>query len=152
MITLRVSGEADLREVQLQLLREAMALDRNCVQAAEKGMAGFGPHIVEAAPTYLPDRYAPVFAGDIRVQTFVHLAVMPSVRVRVYAHGVRGSRDVRAVNAGRVRHPLFANRNHWYETRARRGVITTEFRRMRPELVEAINEELENVAQRVAKV
>lgn len=150
MISSKVKGDAELRAVQLQLLQEAQALSHNVVQAAEKGLAGFAPRIASVAPEYLPDRYAPVFAGDIKVQTFVHLAVAPSVRIRVSAHGVRGSRDVRAVNAGRVRHPLFGNRNHWYDTRARPGVVVKTFRKMRPEIVDSINEELADAARRVA--
>lgn len=151
MIDLRVTGEKDLAAVQADLLREAAALKRNVVHAAEKGLSGLKPRIVEVAPAYLPDRYAPQFSGDVRIQKFVHLAVVPSVRIRVYAHGVRGSRDVRSVNAGKIRHPLFGNRNFWFETRARRGVVTTTFRRMRPDIVKEINDELGDVAQRVAR-
>lgn len=148
MIVTYVRGNP--RDLQLDLLREAKNLNRNVVEAADEGLKGFLPKVAEVAPTYLPDRYAPLFTSDLKVQKFVHLVAAPSIRIRVYAHGVRGVRDVRSINAGHVRHPLFGNRDHWFSTRAKRGVVTTTFRRMRPEIVRAIDDELANVTRRVA--
>jgi hypothetical protein len=43
--------------------------------------------------------------------------------VRIYARGKTEERDVRSVNAGRLRHPLFGRRSHWHLTTVRAGFV-----------------------------
>jgi hypothetical protein len=51
--------------------------------------------------------------------------------------------DVNSLNRGRLRHPLFGNRNHWYDIRIRPGFINVAadqtFKDVRREVLKAID-------------
>ncbi len=46
-----------------------------------------------------------------------------ALNARVYATGKGEERDVRQVNAGILRHPLFGHRRSWHTTRVRAGFV-----------------------------
>ncbi len=46
-----------------------------------------------------------------------------ALNARVYAKGKGEERDVRQVNAGILRHPLFGHRKSWHTTRVRPGFV-----------------------------
>jgi len=72
---------------------------------------------------YMPNRYAAVLAADLQVTTYKNASVSnPGVTITARAptprHGSRG-RQVQSLNAGLIRHPVFADRTaprrtwHW---------------------------------------
>jgi hypothetical protein len=64
-----------------------------------------------------------------------------TVQVTATARGKREKRDVRSVDAGRLRHPLYGNRNHWYDTRIEAGF----FSRSTDKFVDDLRREIVNV-------
>ncbi len=95
----------------------------------------------------MPDAYAAKLAPDLKVKTTVRYAgASPGVRADVTAPtGGPAGRDVRALEAGRLKHPLFGNKKHWYTNRIKRGFASETLRKTRPLIVRELDSEIARV-------
>jgi hypothetical protein len=73
-----------------------------------------------------------------------------TARVSAPTGGPTG-REVRQLEAGNLRHPLFGNRGWWYRQRVRRGFASVPLRAIRPHIVKRIEAELRAIARDVEK-
>jgi hypothetical protein len=90
---LRAAGDTGLRKEMLRALRDAT----HPLAAA----------IREEIPGSMPSAYAAVLLRSTRVTTKTKATGWPSVTVTALGKGAKEERDLRAVNAGRLRHPVF---------------------------------------------
>lgn len=153
MLDFQVRGAAQLRAAARQLGIEAAALRRGASRALERGVRGLRTSI-PAAAARLPSGYAPVMAADVAVSTSVRLAGRdPSISVRVWAEGAPAGdhRDVTAVDAGMLRHPLFGNRDRWYDQAVRPGFASEPFANTRPDILAEIEKEWDQMVSRVER-
>lgn len=154
MLDLQVRGAAELRAAARQLKIEAAALRRGASRALERGVRGLRKTI-PAAATRLPSGYAPVMAEDVTVSTSVRLAGRdPSVSVRVWAEGApaKGHRDVAVIDEGNLRHPLFGRRKErWYDQAVRPGFASEPFTASRPDILDEIEKEWNEMVARVER-
>ena len=65
-----------------------------------------------AVPEYMPSGYAPTLAGALQLRTS-NLA--SGLRITGQAKGNPRPRKVTDLNSGRLRHPLFGDREHWFQ-------------------------------------
>lgn len=148
MIRGRVTGAAELRYVARLVERQRVAgLKQELARAQRRAFAPLLPAIKAEAAT-LPSGYAPTMARTVKL----------SVRRRglettaeVYARGRRSERDVRSIDAGRLRHPLFGNRGHWYTTRVRPGFVDRPVNRLGERIASESLDALERVANEIAR-
>ena len=100
---LRAVGDDELRKELFQAIDEAAA-----PVAAEIGN-------VTNLRDKMPNRYADVLAGDLKVSTHKTTGgTDPGVTLLVRAPTIgRGGRKVRQRNAGTITHPVFGNRRNW---------------------------------------
>lgn len=120
-----------------ELTKELRAGNRKATRPLEKAIKA------EALET-LPRRggYNRVMARAVKV-SITGLGL--KMRLRVYARGKAELRDVVAVNAGRLRHPVHGNRNVWRTTFVRPGFVW----RPTDRLVDDLEREALNAAERV---
>lgn len=104
------------------------ALSRRLKDAGETGLArSLRKAITDAAApiaaeirdparleAYMPRRYAGVLAADIKVSTLQRGSIR-SPGVRITASGRVRNRKVARVNAGVLTHPLFGDREKWFD-------------------------------------
>jgi hypothetical protein len=111
-----VGGRAELRHVQGLLATSGEELKKRLLKETRAALRPTRQE-VKASAARLPSGYAPTMARSVRVATRV-TAGSGGVRatVRVSARGKMETRDVRSIDAGRLRHPLFGRRRHWYTT------------------------------------
>lgn len=65
---------------------------------------------------YFPRRYAFELAKSLRIRARRRAGRDPSVRLVGQAKTPKGKeRDLRSLNRGRLRHPLYGNRRYWYD-------------------------------------
>lgn len=116
MLSGSVGGQAELRHVQGLLVKAPADLHARLLKETRTAMRPTQRE-VKVSAARLPSGYAPVMARAVRVATRVTSAGS-SVKgsVKVSARGRRENRDVRTINAGRLRHPLFGLRRHWFNT------------------------------------
>ena len=103
------------------------ALSRRLKEAGERGLARELRKALNdaAAPItreikdpahlerYMPDRYAAVLAADIKLSTTQRGSIR-NPGVRLEASGKAKKRKVIKVNAGKLIHPLFGDRERWF--------------------------------------
>jgi hypothetical protein len=70
---------------------------------------------------YLPDRYAAELRREMKVSAG---AAVGRGRVGVRVQAAARKSGLGALNSGRLRHPLFGNRERWYTQRVRRGFFS----------------------------
>lgn len=104
------------------------ALSRRLKDAGETGLArALRKAITDAAAPvareiadpahlkpYMPDRYAAVLAADLKVST-LQAGSIRSPGVRIAAAGRLRKRKVVRVNSGVLTHPLFGDREKWFD-------------------------------------
>lgn len=80
---------------------------------------------------------------------------VPSQLVSVTKAGVklvwkhqRGKSDLKALNRGRLRHPLFGNRSHWYEQQIPSGMWDKAIEKVAPTVIGDTADVLESFVER----
>ena len=66
-------------------------------------------------------------------------------------NGGKFGREVKNLEAGALRHPLFGNRGFWYRQRVRRGFASVPLRAVRPHIVRRIDAELADIKRDVER-
>jgi hypothetical protein len=154
VITLTVTGGTELDATAARLRREAIRLQRRVSQATGRAVdRGYRPALVGSVPGFMPSGYAPALMANLKVATTVRFTgAFPGVTARVSAPtgGPKG-RDVTALEAGTLRHPLFGNKGHWYRQRVRRGFASVPLRAVKPLIVREIDRELAEIARDVER-
>ncbi len=147
VVELTVLGGEKLDKKVGDFIRESKRLQRRVSTAAGEAVdATYGPALVAAVPNYMPDRYAKALAPDLKIETTVRYAgPAPGVRADVSAPTGGKGRDVSAIEAGRLKHPLFGNRGHWYTDRIKRRVFAETLGRTRPLIVRRLDAEIARV-------
>jgi len=73
-------------------------------------------------PMFLPNSYAVELAKSLRVKVRRRGGRDPGVKLRAVAKTKGGrERNLTALNRGRLRHPLYGNRSHWFNQPVRAG-------------------------------
>lgn len=148
MIRTRVTGAAELRYVARLVERQRVVGLRKELSKAQR--RAFRPLLpaIKAETATLPSGYAPVMARAVKL----------SVRTRgltttaeVYARGRRSERDVNTVDAGRLRHPLFGNRNSWHTTRVRPGFVDRPVKHLGGRIAAESLDALERVGNEITR-
>lgn len=151
-VDLTVTGGRELDAAADRLAREARRFQRRVSQATRDAVQrSYRPVLVGMTPQFVPNRYAGVLGPDLRVATTVSLSA-GRVTARVSAPtGGKFGREVRQLEAGNLRHPLFGNRGWWYRQRVRRGFASVPLRAIRPQIIKQIDAELAAIKRDVEK-
>jgi hypothetical protein len=135
---LRRAGETEVLQEITRAMRDAAAPVPGEIRA------GLAPH--------LPDRYAAVLDADVRLGVSVRTAGSdPGVSVTGQATGK--TRKLRDLDAGRLTHPVFGDREVWRtqeEPSVRPGWFTGPAEAAGPRVRNGIEKALEDVASRAA--
>lgn len=153
MLHSRVKGKTEIRHVQ-GLIRIAPAqIQAQIARSVRPIMRRIEPEVKTEAGT-LPRRggYAPLMARAVRVRTQVRQSGHRIIaRADVSARGKREERDVRAVNAGILRHPVFGRRKVWRVTNVLPGFVNRPIDRARDRIVDAVKEARDDAAERIVR-
>lgn len=118
---LRRVGDQGLGRIMSKQLRAATAPLRKDIKAE--------------VPRAMPSGYAPILSKSLRFRQQIQTTRTTSrVTFRVHADGQRERRDVPTLNRGRLRHPLWGDREYWVDQRVRRGFVDRPIDRWRPEI------------------
>lgn len=104
-------GQNELRRLAVRL-RDAGSQGQGLKRALYKAVGDAAKPLAEEIgstanlDSHLPDRYAAVLAADLSVTTAKRLTPDPAVTIRI--KGRTHNRQVRSLEAGRMRHPVYA--------------------------------------------
>jgi len=146
-----VGGRAELRHVQGLLLGSGVDLEKRLLAETRKALRPTQAE-VKASAARLPSGYAPTMARSVRAATRV-TASADGVRgqVRVSARGKRENRDVASINLGRLRHPLFGRRLHWYNTTVKPRFVADPIDRLRDRIGDGAERAANDTGDRIVR-
>lgn len=138
-----MSGRGGPVEVHFENLRQFSAvaealgdagkdLKKELRKGLNKAVKPLGVKAKQNIPRYVPSGYAPVLQRAFRASTSVRLSGNPKVTLTGQAKGKRKKREVRAIDAGILRHPVFGNRDAWVAQKIRKGFWSDPVREAGP--------------------
>lgn len=150
---LGVTGAVEMRYVA-RLLRKAAIRDLKAEMRKGQREA-FKPletAIREEAAKSLPSGYGPLMAKAVKVNVRTG-AGATAYTVRIYARGRTELRDVRVINDGILRHPLFGSRRkgHWFAQRVRPGFVFRPVEAIWDRVMDKSVDAVERVITRIAR-
>lgn len=157
----QVRGDQQLRDLSLRLREmgsEGKGLQRELYRAINEAAKPLTDQIKDPAWLfpYMPDRYAEEdLAPDLGVTTVKRGGSRASVAIRV--KGKTKDRQVTRLNAGIIRHPVFADRGaprktwNWvYQTAGMRpGFFSDAVRSQAPDIRERVQEAIHEVGKKI---
>ena len=151
--SLSMTSGAELRYVA-GLLRKAAARDltRELRKGQRQAFKPLQPEIKAEALATLPKRggYAATMAKAVKVTVTTGVG-RNALTARVYARGKVEHRDVVAVNAGRLRHPVFGHRKTWKLTRVRPGFVDRPVDKLSDQILKESADAAERVLDSIAR-
>lgn len=118
MITVDVRGTDELRRAARDLHEAHAVLRREVVDALMEIPEILRPAVIGQAALTLPATYAAIYAASLRVTALPSPAGWAAVRVRGSGRSRAKGRDLRAVEDGRLRHPVFGRAREAWSTTA----------------------------------
>jgi len=155
---IKIEGTEQLERVAARLTEAGnTVLRRQMLKNIRVAVEPVKPAIVHEAMTTLPRTggankwvaSAPVSVGAsvslraanvaVRMRQPNSAVAEKKSRAKTAGKTYRGSaqHNLRAINAGALRHPLFGNREHWYDTNVRPGFFTRPCEAAAPEVLAA---------------
>jgi len=129
-------------------MAESSTLMRNVRQEIRKEAKPMIAEMKAGAKAYMPDRYAIEMTATLRTQTSVTARGI-YIRGRANTPGGR-PRELRKLEKGMLRHPLFGNRNHWYPQVVRPGFWAEGLSRHSDNIMRGIRRVMDAAADRIA--
>jgi hypothetical protein len=144
----RITGGADLYRIARQVRKSAS--DPEVAKQFNKAVKGSTKpaqnRIKQGLGEYMPTGYVPDLRRDLSVRSGTTLSGRRA-GVRVEARS-RQSR-LGALNAGRLRHPLFGNRDHWFTQAVRPGFFTDPLRAAVPAVKAAVERAVQEALDQI---
>lgn len=147
-----VKGADKLRKLARDLRAAAdRDLSRKLRAGISRTVKPFG-EAVKAETATLPSGYAPVLGRALRVRASTRTrGAGAGVRIVVSAKGKVEDRDVAAVNAGALRHPLFGRRRRWYTTAVTPGFVDRPVERLGDDVRREVEKVVDDIADQIER-
>lgn len=125
-------------------------LARELAQGVSRTVAPIPEKIRSGLPGHMPNRYAGVLNADLSITRSSSYSG-DKAKVVIKATTRSGKRRrIRRLDQGDLEHPLFGRRKHWYSQRVEPGWFSRTVGDAAPEVREAIEEVLNDVAAKAA--
>lgn len=144
----RVTGANGRLRSVAQALKEAgdtglqRELRRGVVRATRPAIAA----VRRELPAYMPSGYLPTFRSSLKLRTG---DISGGVRITADAQGKTEPRRVTDLNRGRLRHPLWGNRDRWYAQRIRPRFVDEPIQQQAPAMRAELERSLDTVAAKI---
>lgn len=122
-LEVRIQGAASFHGVAERIRTEGRKdLSRQLSTALNQATGPVRDAVKESAAATMPGWYANTLTKSLRFRNNRRAGgQQANLRMVTYADGKGERRDVVALEDGRLRHPLFGDRDHWYVTKIRAG-------------------------------
>lgn len=158
----QVSGQKDLFRLAHNLHAAGQKnLKKELDKASRQAGKVIEDEIKAHTKEYIPQGFERRFDLALDTKTEVRLVASRRITVVIWAMGKRQRRDIRAINAGRLRHPVYGRMrrlkdgtlkaNPWVEQRIRPGLVDVPATRAMPKAIKKIEGAVERVTQKIVK-
>lgn len=149
----RITGGKDLYSVSQALKKLGdQGLGKQMAKGLQNASKHLRPAIRASAQTLMPHAggYAATLSKSLKFRQSVQTSrTTARVLFRVHADGRRERRDVPSLNRGRLRKPLYGNRNRWYDQRVRPGFVDRPVDRLAPFIAKEMQSVVDYVADQI---
>lgn len=102
--------------------------------------------------TYMPQRYADVLKPSLRLTVGKKTGARSAgIALKGRARGQAALRDLKPLDSGKLRHPLFGNRKHWKVTRIKRGFFSEQVHKHADTVRRDISNAMDDVSRKIAR-
>jgi hypothetical protein len=158
----QVTGQRDLYRLAHNLHTAGQkGLKRELDKASRKAGQVIAKEVKDHTKDYIPANFERRWDTSFEADVEVRLIAGRRITVVFYARGKTVRRDIRAINAGRLRHPVFGrNRrlkngtlqaNPWVMQTIRPGLVDEPARRAMPKARKQIEDAIDRVSQQIVK-
>lgn len=162
MLDATVTGQAQLRKLAAHIRAEGdKGLGRELARALDKTVEPVKKAIAESASRTMPSGYAPTLTRSLRHRRTLRAAArQASIRLATFAAGDKERRDLPALEAGNLRHPVFGRSrrtrkgrkaNPWAVTKIRPGFHARGIEKAGDEAEKQVLAVLDDYAERLTK-
>lgn len=151
MITTDIGGQAELRRVQGLLAGSGEELKAELLKQTRAAVKPIKREIPAEALTRMPSGYGPILAKSTKVTTRVTGGDTIKGVVKVKAQGKREQRDIKSLDTGMLRHPLFGDRGHWYRQTVKPGFVADPVKWTKKRVIKGAEDAADKVANTIAK-
>jgi hypothetical protein len=142
MLSADVGGAQELAELGKRLRGADKQYRKELRIGLNRATKPLKEQVKSELPTFLPAGYAKVMRKALKPKTVIRTGGLAAVRIVASAKGRHKNRDVRALDKGTLRHPLWGNREFWYAQKIRSGFWSEPMRdgkaRVRAEVMDVI--------------
>jgi len=152
-VGLEIEGADKVREVARALkLHGDKLLTREVNKGLNRTVKPLGSRVKASMPSFLPKRYAAELAGSLRVTSRRRTGRDPGVRLVGVAKTRAGrERNLAALDKGNLRHPLYGDREHWFDEKIRAGVWTDPLTDAAPQIRRDLERALDDAADVITR-
>ncbi len=150
-----ITGQVDLAHLQELLHRVPEKLRAELTKGVRTALAPLEAEVKAAEEARMPQRFGPILAGSTKVTKRVTGGDDIKATVKVSAKGISAERDVRRMNLGELRHPVFGRyrmtkhgrvKNPWSVTTVVPGMVDEPMESVRRRAVENAQDARDRVA------
>jgi hypothetical protein len=161
-VKVQVSGQKDLYRLAHNLHAAGQkGLKRELDKASRQAGQVIAKEVKDHTKDYIPANFERRFDTAFETEVQVRLIAGRRITIVFYARGKTVNRDIRAMNAGNLRHPVFGrNRrlksgalqaNPWVLQRIRPGLVDEPAERAVPAARKKIEDAIDRVSQQIEK-
>lgn len=119
----KVTGQAELRKLAARIRQaERVEVEAEVRKGQREAFAGLEPAVKSSALATLPSGYRKTMAAAVSVSIRTSFGRGATVKAVVFSSDGK-NRDIRTINKGRLKHPLFGDRTRWHTTTVRPGFV-----------------------------
>ena len=145
-----VHGAEKLAALSRALKSADKELKRETFRGLNRAVKPMRAAVKASAEERMPSGYGPTFAKSLRIRTRRRTDGITLVGT---AKGNPRARKVGDLEAGRLRHPLFGDREHWYTQRVQPGFWSKPLEASAPlvrrELIKVMDDMAEKIARQI---
>jgi hypothetical protein len=159
---MQVTGQKDLYRLAHNLHTAGQkSLKRELDKASRKAGDVIAKEVKDHTEDYIPANFERRF--DTALETKVEVRLLASRRITIvfWARGKTVNRDIKAINAGRLRHPVYGRfrrlkdgtrqANPWVAQSVRPGLVDEPARRALPKARQQIEDAIDRVSQQIVR-
>lgn len=146
-----VSGTADLRTLRDRMVAlDKRGLGKPMAKALNKAADPLRKEIRAETVRSLPSGYGPTMARSLRFRQQARgSGTSAEVVIRVYAQGRAQRRFMPDANKGKIRHPRWGDRGHWYQQKVRGGFVDRPQSRLAETAARRMQDVIDDVAKQI---
>lgn len=158
----QVTGQKDLYRLAHNLHTAGQkGLKRELDKASRQAGDVIAKEVRDHTKDYIPANFESRFDTALETKVEVRLVASRRITIVFWARGKTVNRDIKAINAGRLRHPVFGrNRrlkngtlqaNPWVMQRIRPGLVDEPAERALPKAKQKIEDAINRVSQQIER-